>query len=84
VLSDALRVHGHEGLKLAENQILEMMDGKRASLDFADLRTSHLLLAELEKRAEMDQAAMKAHLARVGQTLAVIGGGILKALIPAK
>ncbi len=83
LLADSVAQHGPEGLRYAQEALENLMDGKRGRLisDITDdLETASNLLAELQNSEADRKKAVRRFLEAIGQILAAIAKGFLKAL----
>jgi hypothetical protein len=81
LLSDALEKHGPAGLTIAETAVIDLLEGKQAMLDFADLKTGSDALAVLQNVEADKKSAVKDFTAAASQQIGVVVGTILKGAI---
>lgn len=81
LLASALEKHGPAGLEIAEQSILNMLDGKPATLDFTDLATASDALALLQNAEADKKTALRDFTAVASKQMGVVMGTLIKGAI---
>jgi len=84
LLGDSIGKYGPEGLRMAQKGIEDLMDGKRGTKisDLTDdLETASDMLSALQNAEARKKRQARKFLMAIGQTLATITKGFLKALV---
>lgn len=75
--AQAVLDHGPDGVDLASQQIVQLLEGKRAELDLADARLSHALLAAMERQEGLNRRQVREWFTKLGKVFGALGVAFL-------
>ena len=73
VVAQAIEKHGQLGIDTAIGQIMAVVSGKLTELDVSDARSSHALLAAIEREEGLNRRKVREWHFEVGQILGSVG-----------
>ena len=83
VVANGVQTFGLQGVQRATDELVKLMDGDEADINWADLDVASDILAHMQNAEADRKAASRDFLAKVGLVLGQVFGGVLKGLIAA-
>jgi hypothetical protein len=83
LVANGVQTFGLQGVQRATDELVKLMDGDEADINWADLDVASDILAHMQNAEADRKAASRDFLAKVGLVLGQVFGGVLKGLIAA-